>query len=47
MFASLDFSLVYQCEAPQIEDDLGDWSREGQKKKRQLFGVDLSGAKLM
>lgn len=41
VLASLQLSLVYPCEAPQIQDDLGDWTAEkGGKKKRQLFGVD-------
>lgn len=33
--ASLQLSLVYQCEAPQIQDDLGDWMAEKGKKKKK------------
>lgn len=33
VIASLQLSLVYQCEAPQIQDDLGDWTAEKGKQK--------------
>lgn len=52
VFASLRLSLVYQCEAPQIQDDLGDWTAEfwaekGKKKKKrgnylELIEVELT-----
>lgn len=48
VLASLQLSLVYQCEAPQIPDDLGDKSREQRrtKKKRgnylELIEVELT-----
>lgn len=46
VFASLQLSLVYQCEAPQIPDDLGDWTAEKGKQKRgnylELIEVELT-----
>lgn len=50
VFASLQLNLVYRCEAARIQDGLVDWTAElgqGKAKKRQLFGVDWSGANLM
>lgn len=50
VFASLQLSLFHQSEAPQIQDNLGDWIAEiceEKSKKRQLFGVDSGGANLM
>lgn len=41
-FTSAQLSLVYQCEAPQIQDILGSRVAEKGKKKKngeQLFGV--------
>lgn len=45
VFASLQLSLIYQCEAPQIQDDLGDWKVEKGKKRGnylELSEVELT-----